>query len=64
MAVQKYGLDLGTGTIKIYKDGQGTLLKEKKTGLPSGAKRSWSLSETPPMKYTNGVRKTSALTVP
>ena len=29
MAVQKYGLDLGTGTIKIYKDGQGTLLKEK-----------------------------------
>ena len=29
MAVQKYGLDLGTGTIKIYKDGQGTLLKGK-----------------------------------
>ena len=29
MAVQKYGLDLGTGTIKIYKDGQGMVLKEK-----------------------------------
>lgn len=29
MAVQKYGLDLGTGTIKIYKEGQGTVLKEK-----------------------------------
>lgn len=29
MAVQKYGLDLGTGHIKIYKDGQGLVLKEK-----------------------------------
>lgn len=29
MAVQKYGLDLGTGTIKIYKEGQGMVLKEK-----------------------------------
>lgn len=29
MAVQKYGLDLGTGNIKIYKDGQGVVLKEK-----------------------------------
>ena len=29
MAVQKYGLDLGTGNIKIYKDGQGLILKEK-----------------------------------
>ena len=29
MAVQKYGLDLGTGTIKVYKEGQGTVLKEK-----------------------------------
>lgn len=29
MAVQKYGLDLGTGTIKIYKDGQGLVLREK-----------------------------------
>ena len=29
MAVQKYGLDLGTGNIKIYKDGQGLMLKEK-----------------------------------
>ncbi|MDD3222247.1 MAG: rod shape-determining protein [Clostridia bacterium] len=29
MAVQKYGLDLGTGTIKIYKEGLGLALKEK-----------------------------------
>ena len=29
MAVQKYGLDLGTGTIKIYKNGQGVVLKER-----------------------------------
>ena len=29
MAVQKYGLDLGTGNIKIYKDGEGLVLKEK-----------------------------------
>lgn len=29
MAVQKYGLDLGTGNIKIYKDGQGVVLNEK-----------------------------------
>lgn len=29
MAVQKYGLDLGTGNIKIYKDGEGMILKEK-----------------------------------
>lgn len=29
MAVQKYGLDLGTGNIKIYKDGQGMVLREK-----------------------------------
>ncbi|MEE1243880.1 MAG: rod shape-determining protein, partial [Frisingicoccus sp.] len=29
MAVQKYGLDLGTGNIKIYKDGQGLVLNEK-----------------------------------
>ena len=29
MAVQKYGLDLGTGNIKIYKEGQGMILKEK-----------------------------------
>lgn len=29
MAVQKYGLDLGTGNIKIYKDGQGVVLKER-----------------------------------
>ena len=29
MAVQKYGLDLGTGSIKIYKEGSGCVLKEK-----------------------------------
>ena len=29
MAIQKYGLDLGTGTIKIYKEGQGLVLREK-----------------------------------
>lgn len=29
MAVQKYGLDLGTGNIKIYKDGAGLVLREK-----------------------------------
>ena len=29
MAVQKYGLDLGTGNIKIYKEGKGLVLKEK-----------------------------------
>ena len=29
MAVQKYGLELGTGNIKDYKEGQVTVLKEK-----------------------------------
>ena len=29
MAIQQYGLDLGTGSIKIYKEGHGMVLKEK-----------------------------------